>query len=151
MPDLPPEAVTAAAVAIRKRWAMLPEPFDAGALAIAALEAAAPHLATAQREHDAQLAEERGAQCPVYYGTTLTAWQPFAALLRQGHAAGTRDTNETELPLYVPVSGFLHRHGMQDKGWREHSHLGGGAPHKHAPDTDGQVELRQGHAAGGDT
>lgn len=58
MPDLPPQAVTAAAIAIATVDSGVPEDF-----ARAALEAAGPYLAAAEREACAQLIEARASRC----------------------------------------------------------------------------------------
>ena len=45
------------------------------------------------------------------------------------------------LPPWLPRGGHAHRHGTAEPGWVEHSHLGGGAPHRHDPDTSAQVPV----------
>lgn len=89
-PDaLPPGAIDAGLAATLKRF-----PGDHAGLArddvAAILQAAAPHLATAEREACAQLAEQVGAIIP-YRSSASNATgyeRPFAALLRGGGEGG---------------------------------------------------------------
>lgn len=92
-PDaLPPEAITAAGNALRQQWltdrpGMYHVDLDPMHWAAVALEAAAPHLAAAEREACAQLAEQVDAQYPWYHAAggiqQPVAFRPFAALLRE--------------------------------------------------------------------
>ena len=89
---LPAEAVEAAAAAIHLATCNLPGCLDGGGhrtTARVALEAAAPHLAAAERERCAQLAEHVSAafpppQCDHPEHWNLHGLNPFADLLRQG-------------------------------------------------------------------
>lgn len=42
---------------------------------------------------------------------------------------------------YMPVHGMTHRHATAEPGTVEHSHLGGGVPHDHDPETGFQVKI----------
>jgi hypothetical protein len=50
------------------------------------------------------------------------------------------DLPELTLPAYVLVAGHAHRHGTPGPSWIEHSHLGGGSPHRH-DEAFGQVPI----------
>ena len=88
---VPPQAITAAAVAIhdvdcrddRCSGSALGHCYK---LARAALGAAAPLLAAAERETIARLAEQSEAMCPPpsYPFRRPPGWRPFAPLLREG-------------------------------------------------------------------
>jgi hypothetical protein len=45
------------------------------------------------------------------------------------------------LPAWEAVSPTVHRHGVAGPAWWEHSHLGGGEPHAHDPETGFQVPV----------
>ena len=40
-----------------------------------------------------------------------------------------------------PADSLTHLHGTSEPGWLEHSHLDGGVPHEHDPETGFQVPL----------
>jgi hypothetical protein len=43
-----------------------------------------------------------------------------------------------------PDEGLTHLHGTDGSDWLEHSHMGGGIPHEHDPETGFQVPLGAG-------
>ena len=79
MTAVPPQAITAAAAVLSSD----PGDRDARTWAKAILEAAAPHLAAAEREHCAQLADDEAATLAASEGTGHRALRRFAALLRE--------------------------------------------------------------------
>jgi hypothetical protein len=89
-------------------------------------------------------------------GVPARFWLALEHDYRAGLAAGLTDASgdpddaglkPTARPPYVPLTGHTHRHPQgadphhPRAGWLEHSHLGGGAPHQHDPDTGGQVPV----------
>lgn len=80
-PDIPPQAITAVYDGPGGRLDLSLEDITD------ILEAAAPHLAAAEREACAQLAEQVDAQYPWYHAAggiqQPVAFRPFAALLRE--------------------------------------------------------------------
>ena len=102
-PDaLPPEAVTAAGNALRQQWltdrpGMYHVDLDPMHWAAVALEAAAPHLAAAEREACAQLAEQHHAHYGCYVainGKQTSGLRPFADLLRGAGEAPKEDHHD---------------------------------------------------------
>ena len=80
-PDIPPQAITAVYDGPGGRLDLSREDITD------ILEAAAPHLAAAEREACAKLAEQVDAQYPWYHAAggiqQPVAFRPFAALLRE--------------------------------------------------------------------
>lgn len=82
---VPPQAITAAVEAVMVQRNLVSEGSREWATRIVtgALAAAAPHLAAAERERCAQLADERRAGYVVLDQQTGAEWRPFASLLRE--------------------------------------------------------------------
>lgn len=93
-PAVPPQAITAGTDAVMAQRNLKSEGSRdwARRIVMAALEAAAPHLAAAERERCAQLADKVRAVYwhPRHFGTGLPiqSAEPFADLLRQGGEGG---------------------------------------------------------------
>lgn len=92
--DLPPEACGAARKAVWDAYTgQRPPGMDSGQwcdlLADAALKAAAPHLAAAERETCARLADDEADTLAASEGTGHRALRRFAALLREEDPRGT--------------------------------------------------------------
>ena len=56
-----------------------------------------------------------------------------------------KNGDSSALPAYVQLDAHgTHKHGTSEPAWVQHSHLGGGFPHGHDPETGFQVPLHGG-------